>query len=262
MIPKIIHYFWFGKNPLPIEVKQCIESWKKFCPDYEIQRWGESNFDVTQNQYCREAYEAKKWAFVSDYARLKVLYDHGGIYMDTDVEVVKELDGLLEYDAFSGFESTHYISTGTMGAVQGNGWIRDLLKEYDTRHFLLKNGDYDLTTNVIRITALTKRLYGIRLDGSFQIFGDHMALFPFDYLCAKSYETGKILQSDQTLTIHHFAGSWLSDEEQAYLRKLKQWQKHHEKIYALRMGRAFFKVAAAYRCGGLQMVMSKIRRST
>lgn len=95
MIPKVIHYCWFGCKPLPEDVKRYIKTWKKYCPDYEIKEWNESNFDVKQNQYCREAYEAKKWAFVSDYVRLKVLYDYGGVYMDTDVEVCKPLDHSL-----------------------------------------------------------------------------------------------------------------------------------------------------------------------
>ena len=102
MIPKKIHYCWFGGNPLSEEVKWYIASWKKYCPDYEIIEWNESNFDVTENAYCKEAYKAKKWAFVSDYARLTVLHDHGGFYMDADVEVVKSLDPLRVYDALSG----------------------------------------------------------------------------------------------------------------------------------------------------------------
>lgn len=121
MIPKSIHYCWFGGSPLPDDVKKYIESWKRFCPDYEIRQWNEYNFDVNENQYCSEAYRAKKWAFVSDYARLKILYDNGGIYMDTDVEVVRSLDPLLQYRAFSGFESEHAISTGAMGSIKKNG---------------------------------------------------------------------------------------------------------------------------------------------
>ena len=104
MIPKIIHYCWFGGNPLSDDAKRYIASWKKYCPDYEIREWNESNFDINENDYCREAYEQKKWAFVTDYVRLKALYEYGGIYMDTDVEVVKPLDPLLSYDALSGYE--------------------------------------------------------------------------------------------------------------------------------------------------------------
>ena len=103
-IPKKIHYCWFGRNPLPESAKKCIESWKKYCPEYEIIEWNEDNFDLTENRYAREAYEQKKWAFVSDYARLKIVYEQGGIYMDVDVELIKPLDELTELDGYMGFE--------------------------------------------------------------------------------------------------------------------------------------------------------------
>lgn len=119
MIPKIIHYCWFGGKPLPDEVKKYMETWKKYCPYYEITEWNESNFDVNQNQYCREAYEAGKWAFVSDYARLKILYDYGGIYMDTDMEVCKPLDRLASYAFWSGFESESQIPDRNHGFLSG-----------------------------------------------------------------------------------------------------------------------------------------------
>ena len=119
MIPKTIHYIWFGGNPLPEDAKRCIDTWKKYCPDYEIKEWNESNFDVAQNDYIKEAYEAKKWAFVSDYARLKVLVEYGGIYMDTDVEVLKPLDRFLSERAFSGFEDADAIPAGIMACEKG-----------------------------------------------------------------------------------------------------------------------------------------------
>ena len=124
MIPKIIHYCWFGKNPLPDDARDCIESWKKNCPDYEIKEWNEENFDINTCAYVKEAYDKKKWAFITDFVRLKVLYDYGGIYMDTDVEVCKSLDPLLKWDAFSGFESDNNIPTGTIGAIAKNDcWV-------------------------------------------------------------------------------------------------------------------------------------------
>ena len=139
MIPKKIHYIWVGGNPLTPLAEKCIESWKKYCPDYEIVRWDESNFDVNQNQYCKEAYENKKWAFVSDYIRLKVLYEEGGIYMDTDVEVVKPLDKFLSNPAFSGFENDTMIPTGIIASEKNNPWVDKLLKKYDDKHFIKKN---------------------------------------------------------------------------------------------------------------------------
>lgn len=213
MIPKIIHYCWFGGKPIPDDIKQYIGTWKMYCPDYEIREWNESNFDINQNTYCREAYEAKKWAFVTDYVRLKVLYEYGGFYMDTDVEVVKSLDSLRSFDALSGYESETHIPTGTIGACRDNEWIDMLLKDYEGRHFLLNDGSYDLTTNVVRITELTARTYNLYFNGQKIVFGENMVLLPFEYLCAKSLDDGKIYQTDNTYTIHHFKGSWLSDED-------------------------------------------------
>lgn len=214
MIPKIIHYCWFGGNPKPNDVVKYISSWKKYCPDYEIKEWNESNFDLNENEYCREAYEAKKWAFVTDYVRLKALYEEGGFYMDTDVEVVKPLEPLRIFNAVSGYESKHHISTGTMGACRHNEWIGMLLKDYEGRHFIRENGVYDTTTNVVAITNLTVNNYGLNLQGQRIIFGDNMAILPFDFLCAKSWETGKVIRTENTYTIHHFKGSWLSPEDQ------------------------------------------------
>lgn len=208
MIPKIIHYCWFGGNPLPEEVKKYMATWKKYCPDYEIWEWNERNFDINQNAYCREAYEAKKWAFVTDYVRLKVLHDYGGIYMDTDVEVCKALDPFLKYSAFSGFETENKIPTGTLGAQKEEEWIKYLLSYYETKHFTL-NGKMNLTTNVLTISRMTKEKYGIKLDNTFQIFGENNAIFPFDYFCAKDMMDGKLKQTANTYTIHHFSGSWL-----------------------------------------------------
>lgn len=213
MIPKKIHYCWFGDTHLPNDVRKYIYTWRKFCPDYEIIEWNESNFDVNENAYCREAYEAKKWAFVTDYVRLKVLYEYGGIYMDTDVEVCKNLDPLLKYAAVSGYESKTSILTGTMAACRGNEWIEMLLRDYDNRHFLNADGSYDLTTNVKVITKLTKEKYNLILDGSEKQFGDNNILFPFDYFCAKLYHSGELAVTENTYTIHHFNGSWLTEAD-------------------------------------------------
>lgn len=212
MIPKVIHYCWFGDNPKPDDVKTYIESWHKFCPDYKIKEWNESNFNFNENAYCKEAYEAKKWAFVTDYVRLKALYEEGGIYMDTDVEVVKSLDSLRIYDAFSGYESMNYIPTGTMGSCRHNEWIGILLKNYEKRHFIRPDGSFDMTTNVIVITDLTVKKYNLELQGEKIIFGKNMAILPFDYLCAKSQKDGNIYRTECTYTIHHFKGSWLTEE--------------------------------------------------
>ena len=155
MIPKVIHYCWFGGNPLPELAQKCIASWKKYCPDYEIKEWNESNFDLNCCDYVREAYEAKKWAFVSDVARLYAMVHEGGIYMDTDVEVIAPLDSLLQYHAVSGFETEHSIPTGLMACEKGNPMFTEFLNEYKTAHFLLPDSSLDQTTNVVRITNIS-----------------------------------------------------------------------------------------------------------
>ena len=154
MIPKTIHYCWFGGNPLPDLAIKCIKSWKKYCPDYEIIEWNEKNFDLQYNTYVREAYEAKKWAFVSDVARLFALVNYGGIYMDTDVEVIKSLDDLLLYQSVSGFESETQIPTGLMACEKGNRMFQEFLNDYEGKHFIRDDGSLDLTTNVTYITNI------------------------------------------------------------------------------------------------------------
>lgn len=259
LIPKKIHYCWFGGNPLTDDVKRYIDTWRKYCPDYEIIEWDESNFDVNENDYCREAYESKKWAFVTDYVRLKVLYEYGGIYMDTDVEVCKNLDGLLNFNAVSGFESKTSIPTGTLAASQGNEWIGMLLRDYDNRHFIRADGSLDLTTNVEVITRLTKEKYGIALNGKRTVFGNNYLLLPFDYLCAKSYVTGEVERTENTLTIHHFSGSWLSDEVKEHSRILKEEYNNLSYLPGDFIRIKVASVVAYYKMGGCRSVYAKIK---
>lgn len=212
MIPKIIHCCWFGDNPMTDTAKKFIDGWKKLNPDYEIKIWSERNFNLKQNQYMYEAYKSKKWAFVTDYVRLKVLYEYGGIYMDTDVEVKKNLDSLLNNKAFSGFEGPGRIQTGIMGAEKHSKWIELLLHDYDDRHFLLQDGSFDLTTNVQIITDITVKNYPIILNNTYQDLGD-VTFYPFEVLCAKDLVDGKIKATENTITVHHFNGSWTSPKK-------------------------------------------------
>lgn len=225
MIPKIIHYVWVGGNPLTPLAEKCIESWKKYCPDYEIKRWDETNFDINENRFCREAYECKKWAFVSDYIRLKVLHEHGGIYMDTDVEVVKPLDPYLNHKAFSGFECSLKIPTGIIAAEKNNAWIKLMLDYYNDRPFILENGHLENMPNVIMMTERTVEKYSIQLDNTFQDLGD-IVFYPYDVFCPNPKGDGFFETTDSTVTIHHFAGSWLP-------KKFIKRKKRKEKIRKL-----------------------------
>lgn len=209
-IPKVIHYCWFGGNQLTDLAKRCINSWKIYCPDYKIVRWDESNFDVNSNQFCKEVYTTKKWAFVTDYVRLHVLYNYGGIYMDTDVEVIKPLNKFLQHEAFSGFETKDYIPTGIIAAKKNNKWIKLLLDDFIGKKFIIDN-KLDMTPNVVNMTKLTKENYPLKLNNEYQDLGD-LTLYPTDFFCPKSFITKKFDLTDNTHTIHHFEGSWLPDK--------------------------------------------------
>lgn len=220
MIPKIIHYCWFGGNPIPKSAKKCIESWIKNCPDYEIIEWNESNFDFDLYPYAKEAALAKKWAFVTDVVRLYALYNYGGIYMDSDVEVLQPLDKILKYKAVSGFQDNNHVPTGMMASEKGHAFIKELLDEYNDLHFIKQDGSYDVTTNCVRITNACLK-HGLKLNNELQEI-EGFTFFPLDYFCAKDAITGKVTITKNTLTIHHFAGSWTTASNQRNT-KIHRW---------------------------------------
>lgn len=208
MIPKIIHYCWFGRGKMPELAQKCIASWKKHLPEYEYKLWNEDNFDIHSVPYVKEAYEARKYAFVTDYVRLYALYFHGGIYMDTDVEVLKSLDDLLHLPAFSGFEGNKYSSfpTGIMASRKGGIWVKEQLAYYDGISFIKSDGNYNMTTNTQTISRIMRE-NGFVLNGEYQVYKNNLHAFPKDYFCPKS-STGVITLTQNTYCIHHFAGSW------------------------------------------------------
>lgn len=206
MIPKIIHYCWFGNNPLPKLAEKCIESWKKHLPDYELYLWNEKNFDVNSVPYVKEAYELKKYAFVTDYVRLFALLHQGGVYMDTDVEVIKNLDSFLNLPAFSGFETDIYVPTGIMASEKGGEWVKEQIQYYSGRNFLKPDGQPDMTSNVLIISKIMSD-NGFVLKNGYQVYKNCMHIFPKDYFCPKS-GTGTITLTKNTHCIHHFASSW------------------------------------------------------
>ena len=208
-IPKVIYYCWFGKGKMPPLSEKCIKSWKKYCPEYKIVCINEENFDIAQNKYACEAYDAGKWAFVSDYARLKVLYDEGGIYLDTDVEIIKPLDKLIEENGYMGFDDNGVISTGLGFACEkGNKLVKALLDDYENISFILPDGSYDQTPCPDRNTKVMQNL-GMKLEDKDQIFMG-IRMLPEDYLCPMKYYTGRKTITKNTYSIHHFCASWIS----------------------------------------------------
>ncbi len=209
MIPKIIHYCWFGKGELPQLAIKCINTWKKYFPDYEIIEWNEDNFDVNINIYTKQAYENKKYAFVSDYARLWALYNYGGIYFDTDVKVLKPLDDFLHHPAFGGFENDDKLATSTLASEKGGLWILENMNIYNNLKFINGDGSFDLTPNVRRFTnhLLT---YGLILNNTYQEFPNLVTIYPKDYFSPKDYESSRVKLTENSHTIHLFDASWVT----------------------------------------------------
>ncbi|MDD6222462.1 MAG: glycosyltransferase [Lachnospiraceae bacterium] len=208
MIPKVIHYCWFGNGPKSSKMQKCIASWKKYCPDYQIIEWNESNFDVHQNAYLSWCYDQKKWAFFSDYARLLIIYEHGGIYFDTDVELVKRPDDLLRYEAFFGFENKENINTGLgFGATAHQPMVAAMKTMYEKM-----TPDDEGNFNLIGCPKLnTEALlpFGLKKNGERQMLCGGIIL-PAEYLNPYDDPTGKLNITPQTISIHWYAKSWLS----------------------------------------------------
>lgn len=216
MIPKRIHYCWFGNASMKALENRCVDSWRALCPDYEIIRWDERNAPLRDNDYVREAYCAQKWAFVSDYVRLKALYTVGGIYLDTDVELLKPLNHFLTHDGFLGFEREDRLGTGLMGCVAGQSFFEQALAIYANKHFRMPDGSYDETVNVIMLTNLLAE-NGLLKDGSMQSVSGLM-VYPSDFFSPKDLENGKVHLTGDSCAIHHFRGSWMTPRAKIHRR--------------------------------------------
>lgn len=244
MIPPIIHYCWFGGNELPIIALECIESWKKFFPDWEIREWNENNYDVNENQYVKDAYELQKWAFVSDVARLKALYEYGGIYLDVDVEFIKPLPKeYLSYEGLMGFEYTKTIAPGLiLGVEKGSEFIKEIYDSYaDDRLFYDKNGIYK-TIN----TRITEKLEkdGLIKNNIMQVV-DGFHIFPSEYFCGYNTDIREPEITDKTICWHHYLGSWsnpsLKMRMQNKLKKIIGIQNYKYVLSLVRKGRKLWK---------------------
>lgn len=219
-IPKKIHYIWIGGNPKPQIVLDCIESWKKYMPDYEIIEWNEDNYDVNKNDYMRQAYAHKKWAFVSDYMRFDILYNYGGIYVDTDVEFIKKIpDDILIHESFTGMESAGSVNPGLIyGCKPGDSMAKAMIESYQISIFNVEN---PITVNV-RITNILMA-YGFEQNDKFQIING-LAIYPAEFFCGYDQDVKEIYITKDTISVHHYAGTWTKRTKKqvarTYLKKI------------------------------------------
>ncbi len=211
VIPKKIHYCWFGKKEIPVQCQRWMASWEKYCPDYEIIRWDENNYDVTKNAYMEKAYQSEMWAYASDYARLDILYREGGIFLDTDVELVRNIDDLLYQPAFAGIDHSRNVSAGLgIGAIRGHSMIWKLKKIYQTIDFVNNGGEYGMQA----CPAVQRPVFeenGYVNNGTYQII-DGMTIYPEIVLSGMNNITGAIHITEFTYAVHHYAGTWISEQ--------------------------------------------------
>lgn len=218
-IPKIIHYCWFGRAPIPEFAQKCINSWKLYCPDYEIRLWNEDNFDLNICSYVEEAYKKKKWAFVSDYARFWILYNYGGVYFDTDVEMIRSIDDILSICGFMAFEADGRFNVAPglgMAAEKGTPLYKEVLDYYKSIHFVDASGNLNLMPVGEHVTKLLVS-HGLKKNNKNQ-FIDGIAIYSTEYFCPKDVRSGALIITNNTHTIHHYSATWLTFVEKYYRR--------------------------------------------
>ena len=224
LIPKKIHYMWLGNTALPDNLKQCIDSWYKYCPDYEIIRWDESNYDVHKNVFMSQAYDNQKYGFVPDYARIELLYEHGGIYLDTDVELQRNLDDLLYQEAFCGVEKWQVLNFGgCSGAVKGHKSLEPFLESWSKRELVRCDGTLDNVSSGLIDTMIALR-GGYKVNGRNQTVNG-MNIYSYDYFHPYDYMSGQLEKTNDTFSIHQFHGGWLGEKAREDNQKvIKQYK--------------------------------------
>lgn len=211
-IPKIVHYCWFGKGPMPEKEQTCIATWKPFFPNYEFKLWNEENFDYESCPFAKQAYDNKKYAFVSDYARAKLLYEYGGLYLDTDVKVLKSFIDLLEHaDGIIGFERRAFVGTAIIGCQPHDSCMKELLAYYETHDFVQKDGSFDNIANVSVLTDIMKQR-GLVLGGERQIIQGY-EVYNRELFYPKKLNETEFRVTDETVTIHMCSNSWMTERE-------------------------------------------------
>lgn len=227
MIPKTIHYCWFGREEMPELAKKSIESWRRYCPDYKIVQWNEENYDIKSSiDYVKEAYQNKAWSFVSDYVRLDIIYNNGGIYLDTDVELIKSLDSMLEQECFLAMETSGYIATGLgFGAIKKSKAVEMMMDEYEGVHYVLANNIFDKTPCP---TRNTRPFINVGFKERYEVQSlDMCNVYPPEYFCPLDYETKDYNLTKNTISIHHYNESWITEDEKRLRREVDEYSKMH-----------------------------------
>lgn len=246
MIPKIIHYCWLSDNPIPNDLRSYMDSWKKILCDYEFVKWDFSVFDKNSSIWVSEAFDNKKYAFAADYIRLYAVYNLGGIYLDMDIEVLKEFDGLLDKSYMFATERPDkpWIEAGCFGAEKGNRFLGKCLEYYENRHFIKKDGSFDLL-------PLPQIMAKIMEENKF-----NYVVYPWLYFTAKSYDTGNEHPNDLTYTIHHFAGSWKTNEE----KKITEQKRKLSKFIGIKLANNIIDLCVISKKDGINTAIKQIIR--
>lgn len=262
-IPKVIHYCWFGRNPLPETAKKCIQSWRKFLPDYEIKEWNEDNFDINSCYYASEAYSAKKYAFVSDYARFWILYRNGGLYFDTDVELIRPIDDIIEKGGFMGCERSADSASSAekmgvapglgLGIPPGRSLYKEILEFYEHTHFLNNDGTPNTVDTVVTITSRFLYSHGLKLTPEVQYCAD-IWVYPNDYFAPKDVDTKKLTITENTRSIHHYDASWA----EWYDRRAGERTQTLRKIFGKKFGDVINEIIYTYQRDGIVITIKKI----
>lgn len=258
---KKIHYIWLGEKKKPDVVCECIASWRKFFPDWEIIEWNESNLNIDEIRYCKEAYQKKKYAFVSDYFRFWVLYKYSGLYFDTDVKVLRDFTKLInENDMFFGFEDKNNVNPGLVlySKYKKEKLFKEILNIYEKEMFIFSDGNLNLKTVVIRFTELLRK-YGLKSNNTKQKI-QNMTIFPTEYFCPLDYNTGEIKITNNTYAIHLYNASWLSKEEQ---KEQELYRHYYHKCLKMKLNigiaRILSRSLAIYKVRGMKYLLYKIR---
>lgn len=217
-VPKIIHYCWFGNKEMDKQSKEFIQEWKQKLPEYEFMLWTEENSDLNSNKFVRKAYNNKQWSFVSDFIRMSVLYEYGGVYLDTDVQLVKQFDNELMNSSFLGFETNECLGTGTIGVGPKNKIIEKMLNYYSSEDAYDKDGNIKKIPNTHILTTIAEK-EGLKLNGKKQILNDTIKIYPIEYFSAKDSISRNIIQTCNTYCIHHYNGSWFDETQNSKSRR-------------------------------------------